>query len=299
MAASRRSILKLLLSAPAFAVAAAPTDSFSRYAAKIRPLFQAKLPPGSGDWLSQHEEAGQTYREFRALTPHRVVDGYSTLRIVPIGVFTPGQTAVFDSVRDFLQPFLGLKPVVDPVVSADSIPQSAKRVFYANWPKQLLTSHLLDDVLMKRRQARDAAVLGITGHDLWPGQGWNFVFGQASLVNRVGVWSMARNGYADERPAMRKLCMTRTLKTAMHETGHMFGIRHCTAYECGMNGSNNSDERDRQPVEFCPECQPKLWWTSGLDPIARSRALAHVAHRYDLENLAIFFEKQAAALATA
>ena len=65
--------------------------------------------------------------------------------------------------------------------------------------------------------------------------------------------------------------------TATHETGHMFGIRHCIAYECGMNGSNHSDERDRQPLEFCPECQPKLWWTCGLDPLERSRALDAVA----------------------
>jgi archaemetzincin len=189
--------------------------------------------------------------------------------------------------------------VVDPIVTIESIPEDAQRLSYENYPKQLLTSHLLEDVLMKRRKPKDAAVLGITAMDLWPGDGWNFVFGQASLVNRVGVWSMARNGNTDERPAMRKLCMYRTLKTAMHETGHMFGIRHCTAYECGMNGSNHSGERDRQPVEFCPECQPKLWWTAGLDPIARSQALARVAKKYELENLSGFFEKQAAALTAA
>ena len=114
-------------------------------------------------------------------------------------------------------------------------------------------------MLIARRQSRDAAVLGITAYDLWPGPGWNFVFGQASLTQRVGVWSMARNGDPDESTAMRKLCALRTAMTATHETGHMFGIRHCIAYQCGMNGSNHSDERDRQPLEFCPECQAKLW----------------------------------------
>ena len=72
---------------------------------------------------------------------------------------------------------------------------------------------------------------------------------------------------------MRTLCAIRTAMTATHETGHMFGIRHCIAYQCGMNGSNHSDERDRQPLEFCPECQAKLWWTCGLDPLrAQPRA---------------------------
>ena len=39
----------------------------------------------------------------------------------------------------------------------------------------------------------------------------------------------------------------------------------------------NVDERDRQPVEFCPECQAKLWWTCNLDAAARSESLSAVA----------------------
>lgn len=164
-------------------------------------------------------------------------------------------------------------------------------------PKQLLTTYLLNRVLMERRRDTDAAVLGITAFDLWPGAGWNFVFGQASLRERVGVWSMARNGDPDGRPAMRSLCALRTAMTATHETGHMFGIRHCIAYECGMNGSNHSGERDRQPLEFCAECQPKLWWTLGLDPLARSRALEAVARRHGYDGIAAGFARQSAALA--
>jgi archaemetzincin len=109
---------------------------------------------------------------------------------------------------------------------------------------------------------------------------------------------MARNGDPDESPAMRALCAIRTAMTATHETGHMFGIRHCIAYQCGMNGSNHSDERDRQPLEFCPECQAKLWWTCGLDPLARSRALTAVARKYALEQVAGELAKQSKALAT-
>jgi archaemetzincin len=163
------------------------------------------------------------------------------------------------------------------------------------WP-QLLTKHLLEEVLIGRRTDRDAAVLGITAYDLWPGEGWNFVFGQASLTQRVGVWSMARNGDPDESEAMRKLCAIRTAMTATHETGHMFGIRHCIAYQCGMNGSNHSEERDRQPLEFCPECQAKLWWTCNLDPHARSARLEAIARKHALERIAADFAKQTRAL---
>lgn len=30
------------------------------------------------------------------------------------------------------------------------------------------------------------AVLGLAALDLWPGEGWNFVFGQANLTERRG-----------------------------------------------------------------------------------------------------------------
>jgi archaemetzincin len=296
MTTSRRSLLKLMTCAPALAGAAVPADPIAIAAGKIKPLFKTKLPARAGDWLSEHKEAGQSYREFRGLTRTRAMDMYTTLRIVPIGLMTSGQATVLDAVSEFLRPFFGLTLEFDPPVRQATIPDNAQRVLYQNAPKQLLTTYVLNDVLMKRRRPKDAAVLGITGMDLWPGPGWNFVFGQASLTNRVGVWSMARNGNADDRVAMRQLCIIRTAQTATHETGHMFGIPHCTAYECGMNGSNHSGERDHQPLEFCPECQPKLWWSLGLDPLARSRALARVARKYGLEPLAGAFDKEAAAL---
>ena len=44
------------------------------------------------------------------------------------------------------------------------------------------------------------------------------------------------------------------LITATHETGHMFSMLHCTAYECCMCGSNHREESDRRPVYLCPEC---------------------------------------------
>ena len=100
---------------------------------------------------------------------------------------------------------------------------------------------------------------------------------------------MARNGDPDESPVMRKQCAIRTAMTATHETGHMFGIR-------GMNGSNHSDERDRQPLEFCPECQAKLWWTCNLDPLTRSQALESVARKHAFEQVAADLAKQSKAL---
>lgn len=295
----RRDLLQLAAAVPLLGCAAANEDPLLAKASKIRPLFRLKRPPQPGDWLADHKEAGQSYAQFRHVVPKRAIDSYDTLRIVPIGPLTEGQTHVFNVVQEFMKPFFGLNLVVDAGVDLGTIPDSAKRGLFVRFEEaespQLLTTHLLNDTLMKRRQPRDAAVLGLTAVDLWPGDGWNFVFGQASLKERVGVWSMARNGDVDSR-ASRDLCTLRTTMTATHETGHMFGIRHCIAYQCGMNGSNHAEERDRQPLEFCPECQPKLWWTLGLDPLARSRGIEAVARKHGFTRLADAFQKQSAAL---
>lgn len=302
MTISRRTSLGLLAGAPLLACAPAPTDDIAIAMRKIKPLFKPKTKPQPGDWLADHKEAGQTYQQFRAQVRARAVDKYSTLRLVPIGELSAGQAAVFEVTKDFLAPFFGLKLEVDPPARVEDIPIADQRTLVEIEPRQLetqlLTTYLLNNVLLARRTDRDAAVLGITAYDLWPGPGWNFVFGQASLTQRVGVWSMARNGDPDESPAMRTKCAIRTAMTATHETGHMFGIRHCIAYQCGMNGSNHSDERDRQPLEFCPECQAKLWWTCNLDPLARSRALELVARKHAFERVSADFAKQTQALST-
>lgn len=299
---NRRTLLSLAACAPALlraaAVAAPEPDPLTPAIERIRPLFKLKGPPQPGDWLLEHKEPGQTYAQFRATIPKRAIDDFSTLRIVPIGALSKGQGAVLAIVEDFMKAFFGLPLAIDPVVPLDDIPADARRFQYFEGPDQLLTTYLLNTVLMKRRQSTDAAALGITASDLWPGPGWNFVFGQASLKERVGVWSMARNGGADGRAEMRRICAIRTVMTATHETGHMFGIRHCTKYECGMNGSNNADERDRQPLEFCPECQPKLWWALKLDPLARSRALEAAAKRHGFDTVARDLGRQSAALRT-
>jgi archaemetzincin len=300
---ARRQLLRWASCAPALALAAcgsgASADPIDKAMARLRRLAVVKAPPQPGDWLASHPEPGQTYRQFRSLIKTPAIQNYSTLRLVPIGPLSESHERVLRVVDDFLRAFFGLSLANEPAVEIESLPESAMRIqLFPEETLQLLTTHLLNDVLMKRRQPQDAAVLGITGVDLWPGDGWNFVFGQASLKERVGVWSMARNGDPDESDDERRRCTLRTVMTATHETGHMFGIRHCTAYECGMNGSNNSEERDRQPLEFCPECQAKLWWTLGLDPVKRSELLEQAAVRHGLPRTAGLFARQTKALKT-
>jgi archaemetzincin len=68
--------------------------------------------------------------------------------------------------------------------------------------------------------------------------------------------------------------LDRTLKIAIHETGHMFSMKHCTKYECLMSGTNNLAETDRRPLDVCPECMAKIAWAFRYDPAERYRRLA-------------------------
>jgi len=54
--------------------------------------------------------------------------------------------------------------------------------------------------------------IAFTASDLWPGPGWNFVFGLASLRERVGVWSIHRFGNPSKGQAAFTQTLLRTLQ---------------------------------------------------------------------------------------
>jgi archaemetzincin len=114
------------------------------------------------------------------------------------------------------------------------------------------------------------------------------------LRKRVGVWPIYRN--ADPETDFQ-LCQRRTLGTASHETGHILGLRHCTAYSCLMNGSNHQEEKDRWPIHLCPVCLRKLCWNLQVKPVAYPGRLEAFCRRHGLDAEAGWYDKVLAALA--
>ena len=155
---------------------------------------------------------------------------------------------------------------------------------------------MLDKVLKPRLPKDAVAMIAFTAADLWPGEGWNYVFGQASLGDRVGVWSINRYGDPDAGDEAFRRCLLRTLKTASHETGHMFSMPHCTLYECNMCGSNHLPEADRHPLELCPHCLAKLCYATGADPAKRFQQLIEFYKAHGLKAEQEFCEKSLAAM---
>ena len=259
---------------------------------RIAPRDVRLAPPRPGEWLSKHPEPGQTFAAYRASDPNRPDPRHTTLYLQPLGTFDANQEKLSRATAELLGRFYGLPVKTRAPISLDRIPAWARRVHPSWGDAQILAPHVLD-LLQKDRPDDAVAVLALTTADLWPGEDRNFVFGQASLEHRVGVWSLYRQG--DPR-ADFTTCLRRTLKTAAHETGHMLGIRHCTASECCMNGSNHRAEADSRPLWFCAEDERKVWWSCKLDPAGRYNRLAEFAASNHLDNEARFWLDSLAAL---
>jgi archaemetzincin len=266
-------------------------DKLSSTIAVLKPIHSPLGRPNPGDWLDQHEESGQTFQEYLRGRPVTPTGNRTVIYVQPLGEFTAKQREIVELSAEYLGLYFCRPVKILATLPPSTIPNSARRT-HPEWKvKQILSTYVLDQVLKPRLPKDAAAYIAFTTSDLWPGPGWNFVFGQASLRDRVGVWSITRNGDPAESDDGFRVCLRRTLKTATHETGHMFSIPHCIAYECNMSGSNHLAESDRHPLYLCPECHAKVCWATNAEPIARLRRLAEFCQRQGLQQELTYFIK--------
>ncbi len=231
--------------------------------------------PSPGDWLAVHREPGQTFEEFRRSRPNRPDAQRRVLYLQPLGAFPEQQSPSLEKLRQYAAAFFQTEVKALPPLSL-SAGGFTNRTNSTTGRRQILT----EDVLrwLKGKLPADAfCLLAITMEDLYPEPSWNFVFGQASLTERVGVYSFARYDpafYGAERGQdYQKLVLRRSMKVLTHETGHMFGLAHCIYFSCVMNGSNHLQESDRRPLHLCPVCLRKLQFSVGFDVVKRYQEL--------------------------
>lgn len=263
---------------------------------RLRPLHEPLAPPMPGDWLASHDEGGQTFEEWRASEPITPNGTRRFIYIQPIGDFTPEERRIVKLTAECMELYFNRPVRFLADLPAERIPANARRRHPSWGMQQILTTYVLYDVLKPALPDDAAALIGFTATDLWPGRGWNFVFGQATLKERVGVWSINRNGNPAESAESFRICLLRTCKIATHETGHMFSMEHCTAYECNLCGSNNREESDRRPLACCPECVAKLCDASGADPVDRFTKLAAFCKTHGLDGAHRLYAASIAAL---
>jgi len=138
---------------------------------------------------------------------------------------------------------------------------------------------------LKKIKPKDAyAIIAITTVDLYPRPSWNFVYGQANWAWGTSIYSFARLGPKFEDQSMAHTWFRRQIWTLVHELTHLFTVKHCTFYECTMNGAMTPSEQLRHTNSIlCPVCIKKLKRTIGFDVLERFQALEKVATELGLD----------------
>jgi archaemetzincin len=243
--------------------------------------FRRLGPPGPGDWRAAHpDDIAMSFEDYVESGPVRADAVRTTLAFLPVGDFGADERAALEAAAEFSSIWFGLPMRVLPgePLTEDEDQFRVRDDIEGRAGRQYRTRWFLNTLLPDRRPEDGVVLLGVTMADIYPGASWNYVFGEADLRRRVGVYSLAR--YFPEfwglarTPESLRLALLRTLKVVVHETGHTFGLEHCVEWECAMNGSNSLPETDGQPLHLCPTCLRKLAWNRGFDERERHRRLA-------------------------
>ena len=238
--------------------------------------FERKRKPKPGDWMARFSETGLSFDEYVASRPTSKRGERNVLVLQPLGSFRPSERKQLNEIVEFTATFFDTKVRVAPALQ---LPQSGQRLREDSGKRwiQHHTRTVLNWLADGRVPPDAVCVLGVTMDDLYPEPSWNYVFGEATLEKRVGVYSLARYGAKfwgeqDDASSLRRQVL-RSFKVLAHETGHMFSLRHCRRYECLMNGANSLEELDRSPIEPCPICLKMLQYNLRFDIRSRYRRL--------------------------
>ncbi|MFN3480176.1 MAG: hypothetical protein ACK415_07280 [Thermodesulfovibrionales bacterium] len=99
----------------------------------------------------------------------------------------------------------------------------------------------------------DSPFLLLTEHDIYYAD-FDYVFGFTDLLKGISVVSLARLG----KGAIVEKVVERAVKTAVHEIGHLNGLRHCKNRSCVMSLSFGLIDTDRKDKRFCDRCYKRL-----------------------------------------
>ena len=119
---------------------------------------------------------------------------------------------------------------------------------------QTFSTRLLDMLSGEAGLEEGDRLLGVTERDLFIPI-LTFVFGEAQLAGPAAVFSTHRL-----RPTFYGLppdpewLLERSVKEAVHELGHTFGLLHCRRTDCVMRSSTVAEDVDLKPASFCRDC---------------------------------------------
>jgi archaemetzincin len=236
-------------------------------------------PPKPGQWRSRFQEAPQSFEAYVAGPVNFSCAHRTTFYILPLGGAAARYREMLERMRAHSEAYFGV-----PAKLLDPAPMFEEALHAERG--QYDSSRIID--LLSRRVPRDALVyIGITNKDLFS-PGLNFVFGEASLQLRCGIYSLTRYETED-----LPLFTRRALKLVSHESGHILSIEHCVTYSCVMQGANSLEEDDGHPMHLCPIDLRKVLWNTGVDRNERYRRLEALYRQWGCKNEADWVSKKA------
>lgn len=256
--------------------------------------LDVKLDTIPGDWLSQHEEMGQTFNQYVKRNPLQSSSESDCIYILPIGTFSEWEFKVVQYNAEYLHLFFGLKVKTLQPISDAVIPKDKKRMQFG--VEQLDASYIIHEVLPDQIPNDGIVIMALTAKDLYPKPSWNFVFGLASYQERTGVTSMYRFSDLPLEQNNYSKCLGRLIKTSSHEITHMFSVKHCINAVCLMNGVNHLGESDRRPNALCSQCLAKLSWNFKFKDVERLQELVVFLEKHQLYLDADILKKQMEAI---
>ena len=204
----------------------------------------------------------------------------STIYLLPLGAFgesAPPLDLLLAWCRAYFMLRVELLPPVVKEAELAPLRTSTRGVLSARQTFQLLYRKLPPDGF---------CVLGITTAELVADEGKSYLMGLAKLNQRVGVFSLDFDSFG-ERDVDRSAgwygrLLRRSIVLMTHEATHMFGVRHCSYFNCRMQdcGERTGDcieDTDGSPPDICPVCLRKLADAAQFDLTARYRELAAAA----------------------
>jgi archaemetzincin len=172
------------------------------------------------------------------------------IAILQIGKIEP---SILEYARDNLAKAF---PKTETAILEETLPLS--RELHDSARKQYDSSLQLMLVRQFPKKTNADKILAVTNVDLYELQ-LNFVFGEAESPGKSAIVSLHRlrpEFYGDQPNEI--LFLMRAAKEIIHETGHMFGLPHCSDSSCVMSFSNTIHAVDRKASKFCSKCSTLL-----------------------------------------
>ncbi|CAF3812477.1 unnamed protein product [Rotaria magnacalcarata] len=260
--------------------------------------------PNEGDWVTINQERGQTVEAFER-----------TIQTIP-----HGKVPSLENISEFSSHFFpGCRLETLPQIDFTDLPKHSRmgqRIDTYTKKPQYSATLIIDHLKkMKRRQRKNDTeelfCIGVTMADIYPYSSWNFVYGLASTIDGIAIYSFARLdpsfpdielvGPCTEQE--RILILKRAISVFVHEIIHLFGIKHCIYYLCLMNGAETEVEMDGQPLYLCPICLRKMYTATGKDrkifnPVETYHDILDACQKFHFKDEAAWYENRLNILTT-